>query len=156
MPLRHMSSARSILTTFLLAALVACGGDDPAGPEVTTTGPVSARVDGAAWAATIAFATNTGGFVAVGASSTAGEGIGFALQGSTPGTYTFGPSNPANATLTIGSDVWSAGAGTGSGSIVITVLNSTRVAGTFSFQGVSLTGTPATRSITEGVFDVAF
>lgn len=109
-----------------------------------------------AWTAVTAFATNSSGFVAVGSANVAGEAIGFALQGSTVGTYTFGVSDPATGSLTVGTDVWAAGGGTGSGSIVITVLDATHVAGTFAFEGVSITGTPAMRSVTEGVFDVAF
>lgn len=155
MPLRRRSSLQSILTALLLGTLVACGGDSPAGPDLGT-GPLSAKVDGAAWTAAAAFATNSGGFVAVGASNLAGEGIGFALQGSTTGTYTIGPSIPTNANLTIGSNVWTAGPGTGSGSVVIATLNSTHVAGTFTFEVVSATGTPATRSVTEGSFDISF
>jgi len=151
-----MGPFRSILATLTLAALAACGGDDdPTGP-VLTQGPLSARVDGATWTAATAFATNSGGFVAVGASNLAGEAIGFALQGSTTGTYTIGPSIPTNANLTIGTNVWSAGPADGSGSIVITTLNATRVAGTFAFEVVSGTGSPAMRSITQGTFDIDF
>ena len=153
--LRRVRSPRSFLATFLSLTLVACGGKDSTGPQVTT-GPLSAKVDGAAWTATIAFATNTGGFIAVGASNMATESIGFALQGTTTGTYSFGASIPTTATLTVGSDVWGAGGGIGSGSIVITALDGTHVAGTFAFEGVSTTGTPATRSITEGTFDIDF
>jgi len=151
-----MGLLRSILATLSLAAVVACGGDDdPSGP-VLTQGPLSARVDGATWTAATAFATNTGGFVAVGASNLAGEAIGFALQGATTGTYAVGPSIPTNFSLTIGTNVWAAGPATGSGAVVITTLNATRVAGTFAFEVVSGTRTPATRSITEGAFDIEF
>jgi hypothetical protein len=148
-------SLRSVLATLLLVTLVACGGDDPAGPDLTA-GPLSARIDGVVYTAVSAFAVNSGGIVAVGASNLSGEGLGFGFQGSTTGTYTIGPSIPTTANITTGSDVWSAGPGTGSGSVVITTLTSTRVAGTFAFEVVSTTGTPANRSITEGTFDVDF
>ena len=155
MPLRRKRSLQSVLATILLGTLVACGGDDPAGPGLGT-GPLSAKVDGAVWTAATAFATNTGGFIAVGAANLAGEGLGFALQGSTTGTYSIGAALPTTANLTIGTNVWTAGPGTGSGAVVITTLNATHVVGTFTFEMVSGTGTPATRSITEGSFDIAF
>ena len=120
---------------------------------------MSAMVDGVQWTATVAFATTTGGIVAVGGSTAAGDGIGFAFQGATTGTYTLGAAtvHTANYTDSGAANVWAAGGPVGSGSIVVTTLTASRVAGTFSFQVVSSTGgTPATRSITQGSFDVAF
>ncbi len=148
-------SLQPVVATLLLVALVACGGDDPAGLNVTA-GPLSARIDGVVYTAVSAFAVNSGGIVGVGASNLSGEGLGFAFQGSTTGTYTIGPSIPTTANITFGSDVWSAGPGTGSGSVVVTTLTTTRVAGTFAFEVVSTTGTPAMRSITEGTFDITY
>jgi len=154
-------SLRSALCALLLAslgALLACGGDSPAGPgNVLGNGPVTALVDGVAWTAVAAVATNGGGFIAVGASAAGGEGLGFAVQGTTTGTYNIGGTSPTNANYSIGGSSWVAGGMTGSGSIVITTLTSTRVAGTFAFEAVSLTGgLPATKSVTQGMFDVTF
>ncbi|MDH3205529.1 MAG: DUF6252 family protein [Gemmatimonadota bacterium] len=147
----------SAVTMVVVSTLVACGGDDPAGLGVVGTGPMSAMVDGVQWTATVAFATNTGGIVGVGGSGATGEGIGFAFQGSTTGTYSIGTGNVHSANYTFGSNSWVAGNTVGSGSIVVTTLDATRVAGTFSFEAVSATGgTPATRSITQGAFDVTF
>jgi len=153
---RRLPSFRPILATLLLVALVACGGDDdPTGPGLGSAG-LTAKVDGATWTAAAAFAISSGGFVSVGASNVSGEAIGFALQGSTTGTYPISVSVPTTASLTIGSDVWSAGPSTGSGAVVITALDATHVAGSFTFSVVSMTGSPATRSITEGAFDIDF
>jgi hypothetical protein len=152
---------RRLPSLFLLLAsvgtLAACGGDDPTG-LVPTAGSVSALVDGTQWTAVIATGANTGGIVAVGASDASGAGIGFAFQGTVADTtYVIGTGAAHNAHYTAGGTSWAANGFTGSGSIVVMTLTATRVTGTFSFEGASSTGgSPATRSITQGMFDVTF
>ena len=65
--------------------------------------------------------------------------------------------SPTNATYSEGGNGWAATSAGGSGTITVTTLNAERVAGTFTFQ-VNAVGQhmPATRSITNGVFDIEF
>ena len=118
---------------------------------------MSALVDGQAWTAVGALAVNSSGIVAIAGGEVSGAIISFAFLGSAPGSYTIGPNEPSNVgTYTTGFDNWQANPFLGSGTIVVTSLTADRIAGTFAFVGVSVAGaTPMTRSITNGVFDVA-
>ena len=64
----------------------------------------------------------------------------------------------SNAALVQGGAAWAANPSGGSGTITVTALTSTRVAGTFQFTGaaVSGTGASATRQVTSGKFDLSF
>lgn len=70
------------------------------------------------------------------------------------GTFNIGPGNFTTALYREGSVSFSAGTSAGSGRIQITNSNSDGVQGSFEFEGVSTTG--ATKSITEGRFNVYF
>ena len=153
-----------ILVLFLVAG---CGGDDdnPADPGGGNGGgtngvKMSATVDGSAWQAVTAYALNNGGIVAVGSSNENGEtGIGFGFQDNGTGTYTIGPGLIPNANITsLGGTSWSASSSNGSGTIVVTTLTADRIAGTFEFIAERITGTgePATRTVTNGTFDLEF
>ena len=155
-----LDACRSLTKITLVVSLLvisACGSDaDPFGPIVL--GGLSMNIDGVPWTAISAQGTSTGGIVAIGAADATGVAFGFAFQGAAPGTYVIGPGNPSNATYSVGLDAWAAtGAGGGSGTMTITTLSGERVVGTFSFQvNASGTQTPATVSLTNGVFDIEF
>ena len=162
----------------LLALSVACGGGSPTSPSfgsptltpVTvssvrlTRGTVSATIDGARWESTTASGITsgfTGGIVYI-----SGTGLGSAsvLNITTrlaPGTYTIGGSPSVGChfsesfALQWSASLWHSGS---SCTVTVTAATPTRVAGTFAFTAVAAipgsTLTPATRTVTNGAFDV--
>ena len=142
-----------------LGLLVSCGGDGGSGPNGGDAN-FTATIDGSAFTAsaatTVAQISNAGNFAIVGGSGTgAGTSITLALYNiGAPGTYPLGVSGTARGGLgTVGSSSSSLStplSGT-AGSVTITQVSTTRIAGTFSFvAGVS----PVTRTVTNGSFDL--
>jgi hypothetical protein len=147
-----------LLTAAVVLAAIGCGDSNPVGPG-TSGNTMTANVDGQAWSAVPAIiqVVRNQGIIAIGGASTQAIGIGIAFPDQGPGTYTIGPTAVTNANVVDGSDTWIAGSTNGSGSIVVTTLTSTNVAGTFSFTAAATGGaTPATRQVTSGAFDVEF
>lgn len=125
-------------------------------------GSMSAKVAGSVWSPNLAVVGNrsvSGGTTVVTIGGTGSQGqINLTLGSYTgAGTYTFGFSNPSSlaifSTTTTNPQIWSANAGLGSGSIVVTSDAGGYVKGTFSFNGVN-TNDGTTKAITEGTFDV--
>ena len=164
-------AARLVAGGFALMLLAACGGgddgNDPGGGG--GSGAFTAVVDGAAWSADdISIGAQTvpsvpGGFVITGTETTSGSdvrSIGMSLYNIRgTGTYALGVlPNTIGVIGTYGVSVSGAGAGfstplTGSaGTVTLTVLTPTRIAGTFAFEASD--NAAATRSITQGQFDV--
>ncbi len=149
-----------LLATALILALTsaACtSGSDVTGtssPKPLANGSMRATIDGTAWSATPSVtASNRGGVIGVGGTD-ATQTIAFALAANVPGTYVLGPLNPANCELTTtGGVVWTAAGNVGSGTITITSLTATDVAGTFSFTLVRAGG-GASKTVTNGAFDI--
>lgn len=142
---------RTVLALFLVSlASVGCGGDDPTGP---VTGPMTALIDGERFVAEFATVQRAADVVYVNGAGAGQRAIGFAFQDDGPGTYTLGQGNPVSVGVQIGNDTWSAGAGVGSGAIVVTTFTETRLVGTFAFT-VGSGG--STLTITEGAFDIEF
>jgi hypothetical protein len=141
---------------------VACGGSSsttsPSGSTTSTAaGTLTFKVDGGSTiTSTGPVATLQNGILSIGG-GISGDILGMALTPTSAGTgtYTFSPTSPSNATLSVGNPAqgFQAGVGFGSGSIVITSLTSTSVAGTFSFTMTAVGGT-ATKSVTNGVFNL--
>jgi hypothetical protein len=135
------------------------GGSGGSGGTSTPNGSVTFRVDGAQNTASLVSATFTAGVLAIGATDTSRQTtLGFALSGSTTGTYTLGATSAANAVLQIGNPAqgWQAGVGFGSGSITVTTFTATNAVGTFNFTMVPTPGSGATggRAVTDGTFNV--
>ncbi len=156
---RHHTLLSSVLFA-ALATLAGCGGedgDDMMGPGLGT-GSMSMTLDGQAWTAVAANVDNSNGIIVTAASNASGVAMGFAFLDNGPGTYTIGPGQVTNANhSTQGGNLWLASGSQGSGTLVVTTLTSTRVAGTFAFEMVAFAQeTPPTRSITNGVFDIEF
>lgn len=160
-----MSRRFTLGVTAALILAAACGGSDngPTDPGTITppNGTMSARIDGAAWAATAIAVTAQNGHLIVSGGSSNGQGV--AIGASTvpgPGTQTIGGNTNAAAqgVITVGTQSWSANAIQGSGTVTITTLTANRAAGTFSFTAPALSAgaTPATRVVTAGQFDVRF
>ena len=105
-------------------------------------------------------AVNSSGIVGIGASEAgAYSSIGLGWQDTGASSYTFGLGTVANGTV-IGTDgtTWQASGNMGSGSINVTALDATHVAGTFSFTAQRILGSaePETITVTGGTFDVDF
>lgn len=144
----------------LLLALAACGSDATE-PEAKGGGAqMTARIDGKAWASTIAFATSgqPGHAIAVSGSDQALQTIAFSFINAGTGTYEITPGMPTNALLSEGSVQWQAGASSqGTGTITVTTLNAERIAGTFEFTAEPVSGgATGTRVVAQGKFDVEF
>ena len=159
---------RTTFAAFTIASLVfavACGGSDSKGVtnpnQNQSAGTLSARIDGAAWTASlVSVAVNTNGLIIAG-SSASGQGLAIGasrLQGT--GTQTFGTNASALGTLTVGTQSWSATGLSGNGSsgtITLTTLTANRAVGTFTFTATPLAGGATTNKVvTAGAFDVKF
>jgi len=164
-------SARLVAGGFAFLMLAACGGgddgNDPGGGG--GSGPFTAVVEGEAWSAdelTITAQTVPavpGGFVLTGTQVSNSSDVRtislslYNIRGT--GTYALGVlANVIGGIGSYGESVSGTGAGfstplTGSaGTVTLTVLTATRIAGTFAFEATD--NAAATRSITEGQFDV--
>lgn len=152
--------------TFVLA-LCGCGGgdDNPAGPGGPATGPMTATIDGQPFVATAGYAT---------AQAVSIPGA-FALSGSDPTTavalliYLYNVGGPGTYALGVGPSAFGGFASIGTvtggwgtpgngadGTITITALSPTQIAGTFSFTAEASTGAATgTKVVTEGTFDLA-
>ena len=162
-----MRTPLQLLSIAFLASAVGCGGSDSNGvtnpnPQ-QSAGTMSARIDGAAWTASVVtVAVNTNGLIISGAStSSTGVAVGASRLLGT-GTQTFGTGTNFNAlaTMTTGTQSWSATGIQGSnssGSVTLTTLTATRAVGTFTFTAAALAGgATGTKVVTSGVFDVTF
>ena len=143
----------------VMGLLVSCGGDGGSGPNGGDAN-FTAKIDGsdftASAATTAAQISGAGNFAIVGASGTStGTSITLVLYNiGAPGTYPLGVSGTVRGGLgTVGSSSSSLSTplnGT-AGSVTITQVSTTRIAGTFNFvAGVS----PVTRTVTDGAFDL--
>lgn len=151
-------SLRKLSSLLLLMAGAACGGDAITNSPLPN-GSVSARVDGQQWTATLSVQVNHANSILAFGASGDGITIGMAMPTATgPATHVIGPGSPANANLTDGAVTWAATPAIGGGTITLTSLTSTRATGTFSFTAESSSGTasPATRQVTQGMFDLTF
>jgi len=151
------------LALLLLSTASGCGSDDsPTGPEeLTLEGPASlvARIDGDAFVSEFATAGRAADQVFINAGAGGSRAIGFTFPDQGTGTFSIGEGRAVSVGLSIGSGKWVAGQGLGSGTIEVTTFTETRIAGTFSFvvvtQGGGL-GSPITRDVTDGSFDIEF
>ena len=169
--------SRALFTLLTVLVVAGCGGSSTSpsstgasgrssssgggtgGGSASPNGSVTFRVDGAQHTASAVTATYSSGILSIGATDTSRQTtLGFALSGSTAGTYTMGQLSPTNALLQVGNPVqgWQAGVGFGSGSITLTTLTATTAVGTFAFSMVPVAGTGSVgnRAVTEGAFNV--
>ena len=158
-----MRTLMRVATPVLLLAAIGCGGDNT-GPNGQTNGDMTAKIDGASFTSVTTLAQrnaggNAGTIIAVSGADSHGTGLGFAFVDAGVGSYPIGGLTATNATvLDATGKVWTAGATGGSGTLTITALDATHVAGTFAYSAVASAGTGATgtKAVTEGVFDVTF
>ena len=155
----------SALVSSLLLVAMSCLGSDSTGPSTQnglSNGTFSASINGSSWSAVgrvavVRTVVNSLGMAGV----SPAYGITLSLQNATaPGSFV------VNSDLTIGSvaivgntagAVWATNVAGGTGTVTITTLTSTRVAGTFSFDAVALPGAGSgTLHVTGGTFDVTY
>ena len=153
----------SVLSAFVLLSALACGGASPtAGTGPSVTGPMSATIDGVAWASPVPQGTYKNGIVAIagldlGLTNTVSLAVGLATA---PGTFSlsYANTNFANGGVAKPSGAgWTSGLPGGTGSVTFTVLTATHAVGTFAFDAVpSSTKATGTIHVTNGKFDVTF
>ncbi len=148
-------AALTLAATLLLAA---CGGDS--GTNSGDQSTMSATVAGTAWSATLAVQGQVSGNILSISGTNGTYQVALTVPGvSAPGTYAVGPGNSGIAQLVqiiTGTPTWTSSLVGGSGTIVVTALTASRVAGTFSFSGAPSPGSSAsgTRAVTNGTFDL--
>jgi len=155
----------------VLLALICVGCSSTTEPTDTgsgtgttlANGSMSATIDGVAWTAAAITATNSGGQVAIGATSSSLLSINLFFVVNGPGTYTVNSAISSflvSQASTGAASTWTAVSGLAgsSGTVTFTTLTTTRAVGTFSGVVVANAGTAAvgTRTITNGRFDVRF
>ncbi len=154
------------ILSFLLAASIltsGCGGGGTTNPVQNGSGKFKATIDGSAWnSSTSAAAASAGGiFTLVGSqvgSNVTSMSMSFYSIGA-PGTYPLGVGGSVAggiATITAAPASWSTPLSGAAGSVTITSVSATRIAGTFSFQATPTLGQTATttRVVTQGEFDL--
>ena len=144
-------------------AIAACGGDS-SGPAASST--LSFVVGDVTIDLATASATSSSGTITIQAQGTVvGEArtLSIAVQASAVGTFpvgTVGGASVVYTELAAGTSVakqWEARNGSGSGTLVLSLLTATRAVGTFSatLPPVTSSGATAAKSLSAGVFDVA-
>jgi hypothetical protein len=143
----------------VIASACGGGGDNgptqPAGSDTTVTVSLDGGTSFTAATATI---TSASGRLLIIASNGPNEsmGLGFDLR---TGTQSSGTGGTATASYArIGQGSWAAGPNlaASSGTLTLTTASANRVVGTFSFALVSISGTPATRQMTNGRIDIKY
>jgi hypothetical protein len=149
------------LSVMMLATIITSCSKSSNNNGGLANGYLKARVDGTLKNADLAVtATYTSGVLAMSGRWTSGGGIDLIIPSYTSGaTGTFnissGNFNTAQVYLSATpTDVFSANAVTGSGSITISSMSSSKVKGSFQFTGRN--SAAATKSVTEGEFEINF
>jgi len=144
--------------------MTACGGGGT-GPTGGGSGSMSATINGTAWSAQsnlIQFpAPQKQGHYPLYGARTAGNtlnGVTFNLVGITgPGTYRLGTAGGVSggfASVNEGSAIWQTPLSGAAGTISISTLTDSRIAGTFQFTAEGVVGSSGTREVTNGQFDI--
>jgi hypothetical protein len=151
------------VTLGVILAAIACS--DSSAPGGGGGAPLSALIDGAAWSAPALYTTGTSGI-----NGTFGIGGSTGVQGapvmalalsniSGPGTYPLGVGGTVfggSATISNGASIWTTPLSGEAGTVTVSSVSPTRIAGTFSFTATPALGTSATgsRVVTQGTFDM--
>jgi hypothetical protein len=154
-----------LLLTLTLILAVSCGDDGPTDPDDNQppsgpgTGSISAQVNGQAWSApTTRAATHVNNTLTITGTDASQRTILVAAANVTaPGTFQLTQGNPNGAIASVieGAAIWSSPLPGGSGTLTVTVLTATRVAGSFTFTGLPATASATgSRIVTGGQFDL--
>jgi hypothetical protein len=160
--MRHKTT---LLLALTLIFAVSCGDDGPADPDDGNeppsgpgTGSIGAQVNGQAWSGLVRSATHVNGTLTISGTDTSQRTILVAAALVTaPGTFQLTACNPNGAIASVieGPAIWSSPLAGGSGTLTVTVLTATRVAGSFTFTGVPATASATgSRVVTAGTFDL--
>lgn len=155
----------SALLPGLLLAAMSCGGSSTSGPSTSIpllNGTYAATINGSAWSAEGRVAVTHGpsnSLIMAGASLA--HSLSFTLVNATaPGTYSLVYTTttlPSFAILTSAGSAWTTNTTGGTGTVVVTTLTSSRVAGTFTFDAPPSPGQGTTTAhVTSGAFDVTY
>jgi hypothetical protein len=146
-----------------IGAIAGCGGSTSPGLN-QGGGQFSATIDGVAWSSPALYqsgtATASGSYTFSGTTGSSNPvGMAFSLYWiGAPGTYPLGvggtvPGGIAN--ITSGAVGWSTPLSGAAGTVTITAVSATRIAGQFSYIATPLFGSPTNnRTVTNGVFDL--
>lgn len=159
------SSVGLLLTAACIVTIAGCSSDSgtnnnppppPPPPPGSNSGAMTAKINGTSFAsvgASFSYTTNTLAIVGLDLTTT----ITVSLGGITaPGTYPIGVTSPVvifivSRSPNSGWDTLGAGA---TGTVTITSLSATHVAGTFSFSATPQSGTTGAMVVTQGAFDM--
>lgn len=157
----HRTLGRRGRLLVLLGAVVACGGDGPGANNGNGTGNFTATIDGAPWsgANSAAIAAAGGIFVMTGVQIGSGTALTMTLYNvGAPGTFPLGVGGAVPggiASVVVGATSWSTPLSGDAGSVIVTAVSPTRIAGTFSFTAPPVPGqSGTTRTVTQGRFDL--
>ncbi len=149
----------AVVAASLVLACGGGGGDDggPAGPGGTSN--VTAKIDGTTWHGVGAAARASGGIYTISGASTGTFSLVISLYNiSGTGTYGLGINATGFGGTGIVADAsggWSTPLTGMAGTITLTTLTDTRIAGTFSYTATPISGSAAgTKVVTEGSFDM--
>jgi hypothetical protein len=160
----------AVCTLVGLALAAACGGDKSGSTtepgqttNLVTNGTFSATINNTAWSGVgrVAVSKSTNSLVAVAAVSPT-YAITFGISPLTaPGTFSLAYLNPAGSLAIVSQSTagggWTTFAQGGTGSITITTYTANRIAGTFAFDAVAVSGgATGTTRVTNGTFDVTY
>lgn len=155
---------RRVVTLLLFIAVSACGGGDPTNPGGNGVTNFTAKIDGADWNAEYApsAVNNSAGLYVITALRVTGSNnysLIFTLANITgTGTYPLGVGLQMFGGSALisqpGADGWSTPLSGVAGQIVITTLSATQMVGTFQFVATPLLGAGASKTVTQGTFDI--
>lgn len=145
--MRRYSVLFSLLCSPLLF-LQACGTTDPPSTRNTMTSIVNST----GWNAIEMTAQKQNGSITIEGISAIDTRLVLKLRGDTVGTYPLG-TIVNEAVFSDGPSQWVA-FGVNSGSVTVTLADSTRVVGHFGFRGKDTTGIEQPREIASGTFDI--
>ncbi|MBL0170613.1 MAG: hypothetical protein IPP90_07760 [Gemmatimonadaceae bacterium] len=162
MPMRRRLSTVCAPSAFVVVLLSGCGGGGSTGPG-TVGSAFKASIDGVNWASTTSSAVSAAGgiFTIVGSqvgASVTSMSLTFYSIG-VPGTYPLGVTGTVAggiATITASPSTWSTPLTGAAGTVTISAVSATRIAGTFSYSATPQLGqaVTTTRVVTNGEFDV--
>jgi hypothetical protein len=147
-------AANRVGALFVMACAATIAGCSSSDSTNLTTG-MSAKVNGASWGASGPAFTYSGNTLSV-AGFDLTYTVTFAVSGITaPGTYPIGAQPVVIFIVSkVPSSGWDTVGAGATGTVTITTLSATHVAGTFSFSAIAQSGTTGPMVVTQGSFDI--
>lgn len=164
-PTFPMHRLSALLPGLLLVATSCGGGSSTSGPGTSIpllNGTFAATIDGSAWSAEgrVVVTRGPANSLLIGAASVTRSLSLTLVSASGPGTYSLVYTTttlPSFAILTSSGLAWTTNTKGGTGTVVVTTLTTSRVAGTFTFDAPPSPGQGTTTAhVTSGTFDVTY